>query len=108
MFKQWFVKITNKMSPFNPLCCRNILSLKVKPTTKIISLSTPYKATLELQCLYLPGIANLLFNKSIYFQTEEEAKEAKSEIERIRNLPGKYCHCEKRGGNCAMPIQEMA
>ena len=108
MFKQCFAEITRKMSPFNPLCCRNILSLKVKPTTKIISLSTPYKASLDLQCLYLPGIANLIFTKSIYFQTMEEAKEAKSEIERIRKLPGKYCHCEKGGGGCAMPIQEMA
>jgi hypothetical protein len=96
------------MSPFNPLCCRNILSLKVKPTAKIIALSTTYKATLDLQYLYLPGIANFLFTKSIYFQTMEDAKDAKMEIERIRNLPGKYCHCEKGGGGCAMPIEQMS
>ncbi len=88
MFKLYHEKTT--MSPFNPFCCKRILGMFQN------------KKKLHIQGMILPGILNIPVKQTLKFDSEEEARLLKAEIERIRNSPGGFCQCESRGGGGTM------
>ena len=83
------------------LCCRNVKSVRVN---YVLTGKVLYKKPFANHIYYKldAGLINLSLRKTDYYETYDEADDARRRILKARDAPGQHCVCDSRGNCCAM------